>query len=285
MKLKDKIFEIIDGGTLEKTKLNKQVNIFISTLIILSVIAIILESYEPLRERFGHIFRTFEWFTVIIFSTEYLLRIWTADLKYPDLGKVAARLKFISSPMGIVDLVAILPFYLPFVLVFDMRFVRLLRILRLLRVLKLKRHSRALGIIAKIFYEKRSELSITLFVTFILLLISSSVMYNLEHNAQPEAFPNIISSFWWAIATLTTVGYGDVYPITAWGKFFGGIIALLGIGMVALPTGIISAAFIEGLAKDKEKEADKGHSPSLENYNFCPCCGHALKAKTENQGD
>lgn len=283
MKLKDKIFEIIDGGALEKTRLNKQVNIFISALIILSVIAIILESYAPLRERFGSIFSAFEWITVFIFSTEYILRIWTADLRYPGLGKAAARLKFICSPMGIVDLVAILPFYLPFVLAFDMRFVRLLRILRLLRVLKLKRHSRALAIIAQIFYEKRSELSITLFVTFILLLVSSSVMYNLEHQAQPEAFPNIISSFWWAIATLTTVGYGDVYPITAWGKFFGGIIALLGIGMVALPTGIISAAFIEGLAQEKEQKSDNNPAQSLEGYNFCPCCGQPLPAKTKDQ--
>jgi len=280
MSLKDKIFEILDGGDRKKTRLNKQVNGLIMGLIILSVIAIILASYAPLRERFGIVFTVFEIFTIIIFSVEYLLRVWIADLKYPKLSKLKARLKFTCSPMGLVDLVAILPFYLPFLLIFDLRFIRLLRILRLLRVLKLKRHSRALKIIVKIFSEKRSELSITLFVTFILLLLSSSVMYNLENEAQPDKFPDIISTFWWAIATLTTVGYGDVFPITPLGKFFGGIIALLGIGMVALPTGIISAAFIEGLEKEKKKK--KKNQPRLqdmEGYNYCPCCGQALPEK------
>lgn len=280
MNLKDKIFEILDGGDKKKTTLNKQVNGLIMGLIILSVIAIILASYAPLRAQFGAIFTAFEIFTIIIFSIEYLLRIWIADLKYPKLTTFQARLKFACSPMGLVDLLAILPFYLPFLLIFDLRFIRLLRILRLLRVLKLKRHSRALKIIVRIFMEKRSELSITLFVTFILLLLSSSVMYNLENEAQPDKFPDIISTFWWAIATLTTVGYGDVFPITPLGKFFGGIIALLGIGMVALPTGIISAAFIEGLEKEKKKK--KKNQPRLqdmEGYNYCPCCGQTLAEK------
>ncbi|NET31297.1 MAG: ion transporter [Cyanothece sp. SIO1E1] len=281
MNFKEKVFEILDGGEKKKTTLNKQVNATIMALIILSVIAIILASYAPLRERFGTAFTVFELLTIIIFSLEYGLRIWIADLKYPALSASKARLKFISSPMGMVDLVAILPFYLPFVVAFDLRFIRLLRILRLLRVLKLKRHSRALKIIVRIFSEKRSELSITLFVTFILLLISSSVMYNLENEAQPDKFPDIISTFWWAIATLTTVGYGDVFPITPLGKFFGGIIALLGIGMVALPTGIISAAFIEGLEKEKKKKKKRRSMPeNVEDYKFCPCCGQPLP---ENQ--
>lgn len=277
MNLKEKVFEILDGGEGKKTTLNKRVNGAIMALIILSVIAIILASYAPLRERFGVAFYIFELLTIIIFSIEYALRIWIADLKYPKLKASKARLKFIRSPMGLVDLAAILPFYLPFVVAFDLRFIRLLRILRLLRVLKLKRHSRALKIIVRIFSEKRSELSITLFVTFILLLISSSVMYNLENEAQPDKFPDIISTFWWAIATLTTVGYGDVFPITPLGKFFGGIIALLGIGMVALPTGIISAAFIEGLEKEKKKKKKRRHQlEDIEGYKYCPCCGQAL---------
>lgn len=280
MNLKEQVFEILDGGDQKKTTLNKQVNAAIMTLIILSVIAIILASYAPLRERFGTAFTVFELLTIIIFSAEYALRIWIADLKYPKLTTSKARLKFIGSPMGLVDLVAILPFYLPFVVAFDLRFIRLLRILRLLRVLKLKRHSRALKIIVRIFSEKRSELSITLFVTFILLLISSSVMYNLENEAQPDKFPDIISTFWWAIATLTTVGYGDVFPITPLGKFFGGIIALLGIGMVALPTGIISAAFIEGLENEKKKKKKKRNIPeNMEGFKYCPCCGQALPEK------
>lgn len=276
MNFKEKIFETLDGGTAEKTPLNKQVNTFIMGLIILSVIAIIMSSYEPLRERFGTALYIFELVTIVIFSLEYLLRIWTADLKYPGVSKFMARWKFITSAMGLIDLLAILPFYLPFFIAFDLRFIRLLRILRLLRVLKLRRHSKALVIIVNVFSEKRSELSISLFVTFILLLISSSVMYNLEHEAQPDKFPDIISTFWWAIATLTTVGYGDVFPVTPLGKFFGGIIALLGIGMVALPTGIISAAFIEGLEEEKKKAEEEKRAQNPAGHNYCPCCGQAL---------
>ncbi|MEZ5041523.1 MAG: ion transporter [Saprospiraceae bacterium] len=265
MGLKDKIFQVLDGGKKEKTLLNKRIDFLITALIIFSVFSIILESYAPLREQFGIFFFYFEFFTIMFFSLEYILRVWIADLKYPDMSRAAARWRFIRSPMGIVDLVAILPFYLPFLFTFDLRFIRILRVVRLLRVLKLKRHSKALNIIVQVFYDKRSELSITLFVTFILLLISSSIMYNLENEAQPDKFPDIISTFWWAIATLTTVGYGDVYPITPWGKFVGGIIALLGIGMVALPTGIISAAFIDELDEGKKK------------YRYCPHCGEKLE--------
>lgn len=269
MSLKQQIFQVIDDGVKEKSQLNKRVDLLITFLIILSVIAIILESYASLRQQFGNGFFYFEILTILVFSTEYVLRVWTADLKYPEMKPARARWRFVSSFMGIVDLMAILPFYLPFLLRFDLRFIRVLRVLRLLRVLKLRRHSKALSIIGRIFFEKRSELSITLFVTFILLLISSSIMYNLEHEAQPKLFPDIISTFWWAIATLTTVGYGDVFPITPWGKFVGGIIALLGIGMVALPTGIISAAFIDELENEKKEEN--------QSYRYCPHCGEKLE--------
>ena len=267
MTLKEKIFDLIDGGEKERSLVTKRITLFIMVLIILSVVAIILESYESLSKKYEWGFQAFEIFTVIIFSIEYLLRLWTADLKYPHKSKSAARLKFIKSPMGVVDLIAILPFYIPFLIAMDMRFIRILRVVRLLRVLKLNRHSQSLNIIGNIFYEKRSELAMTIFVTFVLLLVSSTIMYNLEHTEQPEKFSDVISTFWWAIATLTTVGYGDVYPKTGWGQFMGGIIALLGVGLVALPTGILSASFIEAMEKRKNKKKP---------FKFCPHCGEKI---------
>ena len=273
MPMKGKIFELIDGGEGRKTQANRIINTAIIVLIILSVVEIILESFQELNSRFFSFFTVFEYFTVAVFTLEYLLRLWTADLKYPNLSGLKARGKFIFSAMGLVDLLAIMPFYLPFLFKFDWRFIRILRVVRLLRILKLNRYTKALGLVGNVFYEKKSELAMTISLTFILLLISSTIMYNLENEVQPEQFPNILATFWWAIATLTTVGYGDVYPVTGLGKLVSGIIALLGVGLVALPTGILSAGFIDKIegekAKDQREEAKAHH--------FCPHCGKSLK--------
>ena len=170
-----------------------------------------------------------------------------------------------------VDLIAILPFYLPFIFRFDLRFIRILRVLRLLRILKIHRYTQALNLVGNVFYEKRSELGASIFVTFILMLVSSTIMYNLENEVQPEKFPDIISTFWWSVATLTTVGYGDVYPITGWGKLISGIIALLGIGLVAIPTGIISAGFIQKMEENK-----KNVPKEIKGFTYCHHCGTKL---------
>ncbi len=227
----------------------------IYTLIILNVIAIILESYKGLRIQFGDLFRAFEIFSVIIFTIEYALRLWTSERK----------LKFVFSTFGLIDLIAILPFYLPFLFVFDFRFLRILRLFRMLRVFKLGRYSKSLRLIGSVLKETRAELAMTIFIAFILLVFSSTLMYYVENEAQPENFASIGHAFWWAIATLTTVGYGDVYPVTGLGKFLSAIIALIGIGFVALPTGIISSAFIERI-KESKKEKCK-----------CPHCGGVLE--------
>ena len=268
MSFKNTIFDLIDESRKNKNRWNRTVDIAIITLILLSIISIILESYQEIRLTYDETLKGFEFFSIIIFSMEYILRIWTADLKYPKMSKWKARLKFMTSAIGIIDLVAILPFYLPFILKFDLRFIRILRVFRLLRIFKLSRYTKSLKLLGSIFYEKKTELGITVLATFILMLISSTIMYNLEHEAQPKDFPNIIETFWWAVATLTTVGYGDVYPITGMGKFFGGIIALLGIGLVALPTGILSAGFIEKIENKNKKKSG---------FNYCPHCGEQLK--------
>ena len=177
--------------------------------------------------------------------------------------------------MAIIDLMAILPFYLPLLLPVDLRFLRILRLTRLLRLLKVQRYSKSLQLIGIVLKKKKEELIVTVFVTFILMVFASTLMYYLESDVQPDQFPNIISAFWWAIATLTTIGYGDVYPVTGWGRLLSGIIALLGIGLVALPTGILSSGFIEELSRQKSKDIEKS-----EQYKYCPYCGKRIDKNT-----
>lgn len=241
---------------------------FIYTLIVLNVVALILESYQDIDKKFHSLFYAFEIFSVIIFTIEYFVRIWVSDKTKEDKKE---RLNFAFSTMGIIDLIAILPFYLPFIFPFDLRILRILRLFRLLRIFKLSRYSKSLKTIRYIFKETKAELSITVFVTFVLMVLSSTLMYYIEHDDQPEQFASIGDAFWWAVATLTTVGYGDVYPITPWGKLLSGIIALIGIGFVALPTGIISSAFIEKIQNDKK---EKEQNQTCE----CPHCGKKIKS-------
>jgi voltage-gated potassium channel len=265
MTFREEIFNVIDENN-KGTRLSRTFDFFIIGLITLNVVAIILESFENLRLTYKQEFYYFEIFSVTVFTIEYVLRLFTADLKYPDKSKIGATTSFITSPIALVDLFAILPIYLPLLIPIDLRFIRILRLLRVIRLFKINRYSRSLKLIGDVFKEKRSDLGITVFVTFILLVIASTLMYYIEGQEQPEAFPNIVASFWWAVATLTTVGYGDIYPITAWGKFISGIIALLGIGLVALPTGILSSAFIEKINEGKTEN----------NSGTCSTCGQEI---------
>jgi voltage-gated potassium channel len=241
---------------------------FIYALIVLNIAALILESYQELNARYAAVFYYFEVFSVAIFTVEYFIRIWVSDKTKEDKRE---RLNFAFSTLGIIDLIAIIPFYLPFIFPFDLRIVRILRLFRLLRIFKLSRYSKSLKTIKYIFKETKAELSITIFVTFVLMILSSTLMYYIEHDDQPEQFASIGDAFWWSVATLTTVGYGDVYPVTGLGKLLSGIIALIGIGFVALPTGIISSAFIEKIQTDKKLKEEKKECN-------CPHCGKNIDA-------
>lgn len=245
--MKSKIYEFINKNSIFIK--------FIYGLIILNVITLILESYQELRVSFSVFFNYFELISVVIFTIEYLLRLWTSELDKSFKGNsIMKRFKFGFSTLGLIDLIAILPFYLPFIIPFDLRIVRILRLFRLLRIFKLGRYSKSLNTITSVLKSTKSELAITGFVAFILLVLSSTIMYYFENDVQPEKFASIGHSFWWAVATLTTVGYGDVFPITAMGKIMSGIIALIGIGFIALPTGIISSAFIERIQEQKKNK-------------------------------
>ncbi|OEK09390.1 potassium channel protein [Flavivirga aquatica] len=264
MKLKKKIFLLIDEERGNK-KGDHFVEYFICILILLNVITIFLESYRSINEQYGLLFYGIELVSIIVFSIEYIIRVWVADLQYPTLSPIRARLKYIFSFLGLVDLLSILPFYLPYLMKIDLRVVRVLRLLRLLRLLKLNRHSKSLRLIGTVLKNTKNDILVTVFMVFILLVLASTLMYNIENEAQPEAFNNIGQALWWAVATLTTVGYGDIYPITGFGKFLSGIIALLGIGIVALPTGIISSAYIEEVQKGKVSKE-------------CPHCGKSVES-------
>mgnify|MGYP003586388673 CR=1 FL=1 len=235
----------------------KLFNILIVFLIVVNVFIIILESciiFPPdILEIFDHI----ELLSIVIFSLEYLLRLWTADLLYPKLTKVKAITKYICSFMALVDLISILPFYLPLILPLDLMILRMLRLIRLIRILKVNRYTKALSTVSSILAEKAPQLLSSLLVIFVLMLIAAVLMYNIEHEAQPHVFINIFSGLWWSVSTFTTVGYGDIYPITAMGQILGAVISIFGISLIAIPTGIISAGFMEKTARHNYSSADE----------------------------
>jgi voltage-gated potassium channel len=245
------------------------VNGAVVILIVLNVGAIIMESFDDLHLRYKHGFRLFEIYSVIVFTFEYLCRMWVSD-RTLGLGSLKSRINYFFSPMAIVDLAAILPFYLPMFFVLDLRFLRVLRLMRLFRIFKLTRYVSAVEVIASVLRRKKTDLLVTMIAAMFIMLISSTVIYYAEHDAQPDSFPNIIASFWWAVATLTTVGYGDVYPVTVAGKVISGVIAFVGIGLVALPTGIISSAFVD----EMHRRTDQLENPVRER---CPHCGKIIK--------
>lgn len=267
MKIKKRIFGIIQTAENGDT-ISKVFDISIITLIIINVILVIADTFK-IPEWCSRLFYYVEIFSVIVFTIEYILRVYTADFLYPDLSPAKARIRYIFSFMAIVDLLAILPFYIPFIISIDLRVLRLLRITRLLRIFKVNRYTDAFHTIARVFSKKKSQLLSSVFVVLILMIIASVLMYNIENEAQPQEFDNVFDSLWWAVATLTTVGYGDIYPVTALGKILSSIIAVLGIGLVAVPSGIISAGFIEIIDESKESADDEKQ--------YCPYCGKKIK--------
>jgi len=246
MTLKHKIALLFDDEK-RNIKGDSIVEFLIAGLIVVNTIAIVLESYHDVNTEYAVFFNALELFSIIVFSIEYLIRIWIADIVYPKLSPFKAKLKYITSFMGLVDLISILPFYLPYFVKIDLRVLRTL----LQNVIK----------------KTKSEILVTIFLVFILLTLASTLMYNIEKTAQPDAFQNIGQAMWWAVATLTTVGYGDIYPVTGLGKILSAFIALLGIGIVALPTGIISSAYIEEIRSLKKKKKKRCE---------CPHCGKEI---------
>lgn len=262
MNLRRRTWEIVEAAKPGDTA-SRVFDVLILTLIFLNVIAVILGSIQSIEERWSAFLETFETVSVLVFSIEYVSRLWscTADSRFS--GIIRGRLRLAIKAMPIIDLLAILPFYLPF-LGIDLMSLRAFRLFRIFRIAKVGRYYSSLNIIRDVFHANREQLSLTLAMMGILLVVSSTLLYYCENAVQPDAFSSIPATMWWAVATLTTVGYGDIYPITLLGRFLASIIAILGIGMFALPTAILGAGFIEAIQKKKE------------GTQICPYCGKEI---------
>ena len=212
-------------------------------------------AYEP-------IFIFVEVASVLIFTVEYLLRVWSSPENPKYANPVSGRLRYILSATAVIDLLAILPFYLAF-LPIDLRFIRIIRLFRLFRLLKIARYLKALNLIKDVLHEKKEQIYLSIMFIAFLLIIVSTVMFYVETEAQPDVFTSIPASMWWGIETLTTVGYGDMLPVTAFGRLLGGIISVLGIGLFALPAGILSSGLTEHMQKPGKNHKIKK----------CPHCG------------
>ncbi len=253
------ILEVSEPGN----RIGRTFDIILITLILLNVAGLILETVAPVKDFAGRFLYFFEVFSVMFFSVEYLLRVWTITLNPKYSHPVTGRLRYMVSAIALIDLFAILPFFMPFLNI-DLRFLRIFRIFRIFRLLKVARYFKALNLMIRVFQNKKEELVMILTFILFMLILSASLMYYIENAAQPEAFASIPDAMWWGIATLTTVGYGDVFPVTALGQLLGAFIALLGIGFFALPTGILASGFSEEVKKTKEGAAS------------CPHCGKEL---------
>lgn len=261
-RIQRRTYEILEAASPDDIT-SRAFDIFIITLIILNILAIILESVTSISTGYSVFFRNIEIFSVAVFTIEYVLRVWTCVANERFKHPITGRLHFMSTPLALIDLFAVLPFYLPMLLRVDLRFLRALRLFRLFRIFKLGRYSESFQILGNVIREKKEEIILTLFMGLLVLIISSCLIYFVENPVQSEVFSSIPHSLWWSVITLTTVGYGDVYPITPLGKILGTIVAFVGIAMFALPSGIIASGFVEEMRKRRSQKV-------------CPHCGNDI---------
>lgn len=251
MNLRKRTAEILEQGH-HNDRTSRIVNLVLISLILLNVVAITLESEDMIYLSYQQQFWYFEVFSVAVFTIEYIARVWSSiDLtEFDQRSPIIGRIKFMLQPLTLIDLIAILPFYLSLYMEMDFR---MLRILRLLRLFKLTRYSPALSVLLEVLYNESKTLMAAFVVLLIMLVLSATGIHILESETQPGAFGSIPQAMWWSIMTLTTVGYGDVVPMTTAGKFFAGVIGLIGIGMVAIPAAIMASGFSENLRERRGK--------------------------------
>ena len=239
---KKRIFDIIQIGYAGDVA-SRTFDIAITAAIIINLFIAIFDTFEQ-SIPYQPVLDVIEWITVIGFTIEYILRVWTAEYLYPNKCTGIARIKYIFSGSGIVDLLSFLPNYLPVFFPAGAVAFRMFRVI-ILRIFRVNSYYDALNVITEVIRRKRDQILSSVFIIVMLIIASSLCMYSLEHEAQPEVFKNAFSGIWWSVSTLLTVGYGDIYPVTVLGKMFSIIITFLGVGMVAIPTGILSAGFVE----------------------------------------
>lgn len=262
--LRHRVYEILEPAN-PGDRTSRAFDLLIMSLIIANVLAVIVGTVSSIRLEYSEFLYQLEVVSVVVFTIEYVLRVWACTENPKYRGPVLGRLKYAVSPMALVDLLAILPFYLPFVVRLDLRFLRILRLTRMTRLFKVGRYSESMQVLMAVVRDKKEEIFICLYIGGILLIVAASTMYFIENPAQPEVFPDIPSALWWGVATLTTVGYGDVYPVTPLGRILGAAVSILGIGMFALPAGILASGFSEELQNRRTR-----------NSHVCPHCGKQI---------
>lgn len=248
------------------SKADKFFNGFIIILIILNVTAVILETVDSIHNPHKEFFRIFDLVSVIIFTIEYILRVWSCNHDPQYKHSLKGRIKYMLSFGGLIDLIAILPFYVHVVIGLDLRVLRILRLLRFFRLFRLTSYMRSARMVISVFKSRANDLKLSLVLILFLIIIAACLVFFAEHTAQPGVFKSIPDAIWWAVVTVTSVGYGDMVPITAAGKIMTSMISLLGLAVFALPAGIITSGFLEEMRKGKRSHES-----------FCPHCGKALE--------
>jgi voltage-gated potassium channel len=248
------------------TKGDRIFNAFIIILILLNVIAVMLETVPSIYEPYKQFFHYFDTVSVAIFTVEYLLRVWSCNHDEKYRHSIHGRIRYMFSLGALIDLIAILPFYLHTIIGFDLRILRILRLLRFLRLFRLTSYMKSTRMIINVFKSTKNELLLSLILTLFLIIISSCLIYFCEHLVQPLKFSSIPGTMWWSVVTLTTVGYGDMYPITVAGKILTSVILMAGVALFALPAGIITAGFLDEIRRIRN------HTKVFK----CPHCGKDL---------
>ncbi len=257
-RIRARVHELLEVGQ-EGDRLDKAIDYFIISLIVVNTAAQILETVDAVYNTAPWFFPVLELASLVIFTLEYLLRIWSCTTESRYSHPVFGRLRFAFTPLLIIDFLALLPFFLPFLGLEDLRTLRALRLLAW--AARLGRYFEGIRTLGKVLQSKALDLATVVIVLAVMLVLASSMMYYAEHLAQPDDFGSIPEAMWWSIITLTTVGYGDVSPVTPLGKVMAGIIAVMGIGMFALPAGILGSGFLDEIQK-RNREAQ-----------YCPHCG------------
>ncbi|MBO4651957.1 MAG: ion transporter [Lachnospiraceae bacterium] len=248
-KTKKRVFHVISIGD-KSDSISRGFDIFIVVIILLNLTVTFADTFEELADLRG-VFDALELITIIVFTIEYILRLWTADYLYPDKSAVGARLAFVFSFYGLIDLLTFFPYYLPIMVPGGIVAFRILRVFRIFRLFKINAQYDAFNVITDVLYEKKNQLFSSICLLLMLMVAASLGMYGLEHGAG-SGFDNAFSGIWWSTSAILTVGYGDIYPVTTGGRILAIIIACLGVGIVAIPTGIISAGFVERYTRIKQ---------------------------------
>lgn len=253
MALRRQVYELLNHHD-RGHRAARGLEIALVVLILANVVAVALETVPSFYARHKTALDLFDAVSVLIFTVEYIARIWSSVEEHPGQPASRVRLRAASGPMALVDLLAILPFYLSFLVSIDLRY---LRVVRLLRVFKLTRYSDAMGALLDVLREEASSFLAALFILLVMLVLAASGAYLAEHRAQPDVFGSIPDALWWAIITLTSVGYGDVVPVTNAGKIFAGIISLSGVAVAALPAGIMASGLTEILRRRRDDQREE----------------------------